>query len=277
MDEIFECEQPRRKKKSNRARVSPLEIYSDAEFRRKCRFFKEGAIQLTDLFGAQLKSDGRGGKLSPDLQILTALCCWGRNEIEDDSADLHGISQQSLTNVCRRVALSIVEKRQTYIRMPENLDLEVQKINMFSDICGFKSVIGCIDCTHIFIPHVPGNEGHYYVIRKNFPSLNVQVVCDASLKIMDIVARWYGSAHDSRIFNESALKLKFEGGQFHGRLLEDSGYAGPPYYHPSVEAQDKKGGALQRKACAHKELCGEMFWCAEKPISLSPNRLQKLP
>ncbi|KAK7790669.1 hypothetical protein R5R35_002444 [Gryllus longicercus] len=118
MDEIFDCEQPRRKKKSYRARVSPLEMYSDAEFRRKYRFSREGAIKLIDLFGAQLKSDGRGGKLSPDLQILTALRCWGRNEVQDDSADLHGISQQSITNVCRRVALSIVEKRQ----MPANLD-----------------------------------------------------------------------------------------------------------------------------------------------------------
>ncbi|KAK7873799.1 hypothetical protein R5R35_005784 [Gryllus longicercus] len=241
MDEIFDCEQPRRKKKSYRARVSPLEMYSDAEFRRKYRFSKEGAIKLIDLFGAQLKSDGRGGKLSPDLQILTALRCWGRNEVQDDSADLHGISQQSITNVCRRVALSIVQKRQMYIRMPANLDEELQKMNMFSDICGFRSVVGCIDCTHIRIPHVPGNEGHYYINRKNFPSLNVQVVCDASLKIMDIVARWYGSAHDSRIFNESALKLKFEGGQFHGRLLGDSGYECTPYlFTPVLRPRSRK-------------------------------------
>lgn len=32
-----------------------------------------------------------------------------------------------------------------------------------------------------------------------------------------------------RIFDESALKLKFEGGQFHVRLLGDSVYTYTPY------------------------------------------------
>lgn len=41
---------------------------------------------------------------------------------------------------------------------------------------------------------------------------------------MDIVACWRGSAHDSRIFNESKIKEKFENGAFLGRLLGDGGY-----------------------------------------------------
>lgn len=42
---------------------------------------------------------------------------------------------------------------------------------------------------------------------------------------MDIVARWPGSSHDSHIFNNSTLKLRFENGEFRDRvLLGDSGY-----------------------------------------------------
>lgn len=41
---------------------------------------------------------------------------------------------------------------------------------------------------------------------------------------MDIVACWRGSTHDSRIFNESQIKEKFESGNFMGRLLGDGGY-----------------------------------------------------
>lgn len=52
----------------------------------------------------------------------------------------------------------------------------------------------------------------------------MQVVCDAKLKIRDVVARWRGSTHDCRIFNESTIKQRFESGEFRGILLGDSGY-----------------------------------------------------
>lgn len=56
-----------------------------------------------------------------------------------------------------------------------------------------------------------------------------QVVSNANLEIMDIVAHWRGSTHDSRIFNECRLKQRFEQSEFKGRLLGDSGYACTPY------------------------------------------------
>lgn len=44
--------------------------------------------------------------------------------------------------------------------------------------------------------------------------------------IQDIVARWPGSAHDSRIFQNSLVKERFERGEFNASLLlGDSGYA----------------------------------------------------
>ena len=56
-------------------------------------------------------------------------------------------------------------------------------------------------------------------------SLNVQAICDADLKIIDIVARWPGSTHDNYIFNNSAVRMKFENGSMANLLLlGDSGY-----------------------------------------------------
>ena len=54
--------------------------------------------------------------------------------------------------------------------------------------------------------------------------MNIQVVCD--MKLIDIVARWYGSAHDARILRESALARVCEVGRLPvpGILLGDSGY-----------------------------------------------------
>lgn len=57
---------------------------------------------------------------------------------------------------------------------------------------------------------------------------------NGNLEIMDIVAHWRGSTHDSRIFNECRLKQRFERSEFKGRLLGDSGYACTPYLFTPV-------------------------------------------
>ncbi|CAG9130429.1 unnamed protein product [Plutella xylostella] len=54
--------------------------------------------------------------------------------------------------------------------------------------------------------------------------LKAYVVCDADLKIRDIVTRWHGRVHDSRIYRECRLMQRFEAGAFRGVLLGDGGY-----------------------------------------------------
>lgn len=61
---------------------------------------------------------------------------------------------------------------------------------------------------------------------------------------MDIVTRWPGSCHDSHIFNNSALKVRFESGEFGDMvLLGDSGYPlknylMTPILHPRTPAEE---------------------------------------
>lgn len=106
------------------------------------------------------------------------------------------------------------EKRIDYIKMP-TLQEGLNIMQRFENIAGFKKVIGAVDYTHIKIPKIPGPNGQYYINRKGYSSLNVQVVCDNTLKIRNIVVHWRGSSYDSRFFNEST----FEEGEFHGMLL----------------------------------------------------------
>jgi len=87
-------------------------------------------------------------------------------------------------------------------------------------------VIGAMDCTHIKIKSPGGDNAEAYRNRKGFFSINVQTICDANLKIQDIVARWPGSSHDSTIFNKSEIRRKFEMGEMSNNLIvADSGYA----------------------------------------------------
>ena len=64
-----------------------------------------------------------------------------------------------------------------------------------------------------------------FVNRRQFYSINFQAVCDSDAFITNIVARWPGSTHDSRIFENSNLAGKLRDGVLDGIFLGDSGYA----------------------------------------------------
>lgn len=81
-----------------------------------------------------------------------------------------------------------------------------------------------------------------YVNRKGYHSINVQLICDASYRIINVVARWPGNTHDNRIFNESIIGQRFANGQLQGILLGDSGYQIQPWLmipiaNPTTEAE----------------------------------------
>jgi len=50
-------------------------------------------------------------------------------------------------------------------------------------------MIGAVDCTHIPIKALSSNE-KAYVNRKGVHIINVQAVCDANMRLLDIVAKW---------------------------------------------------------------------------------------
>lgn len=75
-----------------------------------------------------------------------------------------------------------------------------------------------------------GPISEIYRNRKGFFSINVQTMCDANLKITNIVARWQGSSHDSTILRNSKIYSRFESGEFGDSIvLGDSGYPNKKY------------------------------------------------
>lgn len=60
--------------------------------------------------------------------------------------------------------------------------------------------------------------------------MNIQAICNGNFEIMDVVARYDGSTHDSRIFRESKRRALFEQGVYRDAVLVgDSGYASSNY------------------------------------------------
>ena len=96
----------------------------------------------------------------------------------------------------------------------------------FEEKFGFPQVIGCIDGTHLPIL-APSQNEDIYVNRKNFHSINIQAICDANLKLIDIAAKCPCSTHNTFMWRRSEINLQIESGQkpiVSGWFIGDSGY-----------------------------------------------------
>lgn len=144
--------------------------------------------------------------------------------------DFMGIHKSTASRIIKLVSNVIATLRPQFVNFPNN-ENDFKKIKQdFYNIAKFPMVIGALDCTHVKIRSPGGDNAETYRNRKHFFSINVQTICDANLKIQDIVARWPGSAHDYTIFNNSAIRGKFERREMKNCLLvADSGYAQRDY------------------------------------------------
>ena len=84
-------------------------------------------------------------------------------------------------------------------------------------------MIVVIDCSHIRRIICPSKENAMaFVNGKQFYSVNVQAVCDSDAFVTNIVARWPGSTHDSRILRTARSQTRDEA--IDGILVGDSGW-----------------------------------------------------
>ena len=87
-------------------------------------------------------------------------------------------------------------------------------------------VFGCVDGTLINII-APSEDENQYVDRKSDHSINAMFVCGPNLRFFAASVRWPGSVHDARVFRNSAVARRLEGGWRpfpDAVLLGDSGY-----------------------------------------------------
>lgn len=226
--------------------VDPFELYSDTQFRKRYRLKKETARFVITLVEDRLQPihGNRGRPVPASVQVLATIRYLGKGAYEEDVGDIHSFHQSTLSRIVRRVVTAIATHRDRFIYMPQTAE-DVRKTKQdFFNIANCPSIIGAIDGTHVKIRSPGGEYPLLYMNRKGFYSINVQVVSDAHCRIRDIVARWRGSIHDARIWDESILKQKFDNGQINGILLGDSGYPASQYIltpvlNPATDAETR--------------------------------------
>ncbi|KAB0795817.1 hypothetical protein PPYR_09878, partial [Photinus pyralis] len=123
---------------------------------------------------------------------------------------LTNMHQSSVSRCITEVTDVMVEVLGYTIQFPEGEAEKNQEKQFFVDSGGFPGIIGCIDCTQVAIiapkTEDPEMPGVVFYCRKQYYSLNVQIICNTKLKILNINARFPGSVHDSAIWQTSLVR-----------------------------------------------------------------------
>ena len=98
------------------------------------------------------------------------------------------------------------------IKLPTAEDEVRNLASRFYTNHSFPQCIGAIDCTHVPTKQ-PLKKLHGLHYRKGYASLNIQALCNYNYCFLNVVIKWPGSVHDSRIFKNSPLNHKFRSGE----------------------------------------------------------------
>ena len=222
-----------RRERIFRDRTQPLDIYNDLEIYQRYRFTRLGCMHVIDRLQVHLEHPtNRSRALSPSSQVFIALRFYasGSKSALAECASLHGCSKSSASRALRRVTTALVNIRNHEVRFPTTPAAVTTAQREFFNVAGFPQVVGAVDGTLVGIHGCNyGPDEHVFVSRKGRHAINVQLICSAQYKIINVVARWPGSTHDSRILRESQIGRQLANHELQGVLLGDSGYPLQPW------------------------------------------------
>ncbi|XP_031327365.1 putative nuclease HARBI1 [Photinus pyralis] len=209
-----------------RERQDNFHGWNEEQFFNRFRVTKNTALHINGLIEDNIRHrTDRNHAVSPLQQLLVALRFYACGSFQIVAGDFGGLHRTTSGQIIRRVSRAIAELSPVYIKMPDTVEEMAIIKQGFYAIARFPRVIGAIDCTHIRIQNPGGEHAENFRNRKGFFSINVQAVCDANYKIRNIVCRWPGASHDSHIFRNSTIRMKFENNEMENSiLLGDSGY-----------------------------------------------------
>lgn len=105
---------------------------------------------------------------------MLALRFYATGTFQDLVGEVFGVDQSTASRTINRVTKALVRQMPRWVKLPNQQEANDTKAK-FYQMAGFPNVIGCVDGTHVRILAPIENE-HEYVNRKNFHSINVQVM-----------------------------------------------------------------------------------------------------
>uniref|UniRef100_A0A914WLI2 Putative nuclease HARBI1 n=1 Tax=Plectus sambesii TaxID=2011161 RepID=A0A914WLI2_9BILA len=255
-------------------------MYDDLNLYLRFRFDRQGIIDLAAMLAPSLTSHTTKGRpIPPVAQVLIALRFYASGSFQAVAGDSVQVSQPTVSRIIHRVSLAVANRLRNFMAYP-TAPAEVASIRQqFFEMAGFPGVLGVVDGTQIKIKAPSANEIDY-VGRKGGHTINVQGVALPDGSFSNVVAKYAGSAHDARIFRESALFADLVAGRKQGLLIGDSAYALSPFLlkplpnpttAPELRYQQALLATRATVECAFGQLKGR--WnCLHQELRYSPDR-----
>lgn len=211
-----------------RDRENPLDHLNDEKLLQEYRFDRRAIYEIANILECDIDPvTQRNHSIPAVLQLLIALRFFATGCFQSVVGDVFHVNKSSVSRVIHRVAGALCRHLNQTVTFPSRHEQDAIQTSFFRK-AGFPRISGVIDGTHVRI-QAPRTHEDQYVNRKNYHSINVQLVCDNLYRIRNVVATWPGSTHDSRILAESKIGRDFEAGIHSGLLLGDSGYPCRPW------------------------------------------------
>jgi len=231
-----------------RDRENPLDVLSDDAFFKRFRMPRAKFYELLQYVHDDLEHNTqRNHALLPSQQLMIGLRFFACGSFQQVIGDTINVHKSTVSRTIQRVITAILKLRKEYIYWPSEPECAAIALELH-ELHHFPCVEGFIDGTHIKIVK-PKHHEVVFVNRKDFHSINVQICGNGRLMITDVVAKWPGSVHDSRILKTSSLYDKFKQQQLprlpNGVILGDSGYPlltwllVPIVEYPAMTASEK--------------------------------------
>ncbi|CAG2242663.1 HARBI1 [Mytilus edulis] len=215
------------------------------------------------------------------MKVIIALRFHASGSFQNIIAETFNIDQSTVPRTIHSVSNALVRRAPKFIKFPSGQVIEENKVKFYA-VANFPNILGLIDGTHVRII-APSNSQHeeQFVNRKVYHSINVQVIVNVDSQFINVVVKWHGSSHDSRVLKESRVFMQCEQSNHDAYLLGDSGYPCKkflltPYLHPQTRQEISFNRSHEVTRCAVERTIGQWkrrFHCLHSEIRLSPAKL----
>jgi len=255
-------------------RQNPLISFKNEEFYQHFRFSKENLLKVVDFIQEDLQfPNNRGLPLSPLQQVCLTLSYYTSGCYLRAAGYFIGVKRACACTTQKRVSSALCKKSHHLIKLPRPEELR----EAANDLCTQFGIPNCplgVDGTHIRLENSPiqddlpeGVHPQDFWCRKQFFSLNVQLIGDNRHLIRDLEAKWAGSTHDARVWKNSAAKVLLES-QREFTVAADSAYP----ISRTILKPFRDPVPSQRHAKFNRALSGLRTICTENTIGIWKRR-----
>ena len=169
---------PRRRPAIQRIRADPFNLTAE-QIHTLYRLDRQTIISIVDMTQADLVSMIDSPTAIPLLKVVSVLHFLATGTYQHTVGQLHGISQPLFSRTLFQVLDALLKHADDHITLPRTAQEITNAKVGFHALGGIPGCIGAIDCTHVelVVPHAMEVQ---YRNRKQYHSINVQMVCDSN-------------------------------------------------------------------------------------------------